>query len=68
MPKRKVDIFAGAGSLADRLRKRRDSIESGDETGGANDTSVVVQRGYMDETDDDSYGRDKPLRKAKGWN
>ena len=33
-PDRPVDIFAGKESLADKLRKRRKAIESGDETGG----------------------------------
>jgi hypothetical protein len=31
---RLVDVFAGKDSLADKLRKRRDSIESGDPSGG----------------------------------
>lgn len=30
---RKVDIFAGEGSLADKLRKRRKAIEGGDPSG-----------------------------------
>ena len=34
MPKRPVDAFAGTGSLADKLRKRREAIESGDPSGG----------------------------------
>lgn len=32
--KRKADIFAGEGSIAGKLRKRREAIESGDATGG----------------------------------
>jgi len=32
--KRKADKFAGKGSFADKLRKRRQAIESGDASGG----------------------------------
>ena len=32
--KRKADELAGKGSLADRLRRRRMAIESGDPSGG----------------------------------
>lgn len=31
---RKADVFAGKDSLADKLRKRRMAIESGDASGG----------------------------------
>lgn len=34
MPKREVDIFAGKDSVADKLRKRRIAMESGDPSGG----------------------------------
>jgi hypothetical protein len=40
MPKRKkqgdreVDVFAGGGSFADKLRRRRQAIEQGDPAGG----------------------------------
>jgi len=32
--KRTADIFAGEGSIAGKLRKRREAIESGDASGG----------------------------------
>ena len=44
-PARKVDIFAGKGSLADRLKKRRQAVESGtieDE----NTREKIIERGY----------------------
>lgn len=31
---REVDVFAGGGSFADKLRMRREAIEQGDPTGG----------------------------------
>lgn len=34
MSKREADIFAGKDSAADKLRKRRIAIESGDPSGG----------------------------------
>jgi len=30
MPDRKADIFAGKGSLADKLRQNRNAVEAGD--------------------------------------
>jgi hypothetical protein len=33
-PNRKVDVFAGKASLADKLRQRRKAVEAGDATGG----------------------------------
>jgi hypothetical protein len=32
--KPKADIFAGEGSIAGKLKKRREAIEAGDPTGG----------------------------------
>jgi hypothetical protein len=34
MPRRPADIFAGEGSVAGKLRTRREAIEAGDTTGG----------------------------------
>jgi hypothetical protein len=36
-PSRKVDVFAGKQSLADKLRQRRKAVEGGDATGGQGD-------------------------------
>ena len=33
MPRRPADVFAGAGSVAGKLRARRDAIEAGDASG-----------------------------------
>lgn len=65
MPKRKVDVFAGEGSFADKLRKRRIAIESGDPSGGrnqkdekskekhpSNHPSGVLKRGYYVEKEE----------------
>lgn len=58
LPERKVDVFAGEGSIAGNLKKRRESIESGDPSGGRNvvggDNSAdeVIQRGYFKENDE----------------
>jgi hypothetical protein len=41
---RKADVFAGKGSLADRLKKRRQAIESGIED--ENTPEKVKERGY----------------------
>ena len=63
MPKRPVDVFAGPGSLADKLRKRREAIEGGDPSGGRdpqpqpekkeeyNHPGSVIKRGYYIEKD-----------------
>jgi len=34
MPRRPADVFAGEGSVAGKLRARREAIEAGDATGG----------------------------------
>jgi hypothetical protein len=34
MPKRKVDVFAGSGSTAGKVRKQRQAMEKGDPTMG----------------------------------
>lgn len=54
MPKdkysRKADSFAGQGSLADKLRKRRRAIEQGDPSGGKKsgnaDHRKALKHGY----------------------
>jgi len=38
---RPVDRFAGTGSLADKLRKRRIAVEKGDPTGGQQEPTTV---------------------------
>lgn len=63
MPKRKVDVFAGDGSVAGNLRKRRMAMEEGDATGGknpheetmpkeTNHPAGVLKRGYYLERED----------------
>ena len=34
MPRRPADVFAGEGSVAGKLKARRDAVEAGDATGG----------------------------------
>lgn len=34
MPRRPADVFAGVGSVAGKLRARRDATEAGDASGG----------------------------------
>ena len=52
-PERKVDVFAGEGSIAGKLRKRREAIEAGDPSGGSdNSADVVLKRGYFKEEDE----------------
>lgn len=55
---RKADVFAGDGSIAGKLRKRREAMDAGDPSGGAmpelqakddtkdNRPSNVLKRGY----------------------
>lgn len=64
MGKRKADVFAGDGSLAGRLKKRREALEAGDPSGGADTTpekpdmrkenspGAVIRRGYMSVEDE----------------
>ena len=57
-PDRKVDIFAGKGSVAEKLKKRREAIESGDPSGGRpvvggdNNADEVLKRGYFKEDEE----------------
>ena len=56
-PERKVDVLAGEGSIAGKLKKRREAIEGGDPTGGrpvvgANSADDVLRRGYFKEEDE----------------
>ena len=52
---RPVDVFAGKGSVADTLKKRRQALESGDPSAGAptvggdNSPDQVINRGYFTE-------------------
>lgn len=41
--KRLVDIFAGKGSTADKLRKRRIAVEAGDPSGGVNPPESIPE-------------------------
>ena len=55
IPDRPVDVVAGPGSVAGKLKKQRENLESGDETkmhptvGGDNEADEVLKRGYFTE-------------------
>lgn len=62
----KADVFAGEGSVAGNLRKRRQAMDAGDPSGGQakdyhdkpdmrgeNAPGTVIRRGYMSVEDDE---------------
>ena len=55
MPKSLLDMLAGKGSVAGKLKEHREKLEKGESThpvvGGENESEEVVRRGYFKDED-----------------